>query len=205
MADTHEYPDGERHDRLRRSARALLDEGASPRNSGGALGVDALQLLYERASTPESAAEALRLLHELQTYQVELDLLYEQLQANEGEITEELTHYKTLFELAPAAYLMVAGNGEIIEGNQAAGTLFGETTGTLRGRSLFALLASGQDGLVNGLLAGPEKPASGTDGVSSTPVELPDHRQVMVRARPVATGEHTLMLLTETAKHAPGS
>ena len=116
MEDTHKYPNAESHDRLRRSARDLIDHGVPPPNRGGALSVDTLKLLYERASNPESAADASRLLHELQTYQVELDLLYEQVQANEHELSEELAQYRSLYEQAPAAYLILANDGDIIDG-----------------------------------------------------------------------------------------
>lgn len=191
MADTHGYSNVERHERLRRIARDLIDHGVPPRGHGGTLSVDALQLLYERASAPESAADTLKLLHELQTYQVELDLLYEQLQANEQEINEELAHYRSLYEQAPAAYLIVANDGVIIEGNEAAGMLFGKPDTDLAGKPLWALLAAGQEKTVNTLLADPGGP-----GVVNVPVELPDHRQVAVSSKPDAAGDSILMILT---------
>lgn len=168
MVKTHGYPNAEGHDRLRRSARDLIDHGVPPPSRGGALSVDALQLLYQRASSPDSAADALKLLHELQTYQVELDLLYEQLQANEQEIAEELAHYKALYELAPAAYLIVANDGMIIEGNEAAGALFGGSSEALSGKALHTLLAPGQQGAMEKLLSSPEGVEQGiTKGSSS--------------------------------------
>ncbi|OZB14247.1 MAG: hypothetical protein B7X58_08195, partial [Marinobacter sp. 34-60-7] len=103
MATTPTPTGADSDEQLRRNARHLLDQGASPRLRSGTLGVDALQLLYQRASEPESAADALRLLHELQTFQVELDLMYQQLQANEQDLTEELAHYRSLYDLAPVA------------------------------------------------------------------------------------------------------
>ncbi|MDL0432948.1 PAS domain S-box protein [Marinobacter sp. TBZ242] len=192
MADTHGYSNTERHERLRRSARDLIDHGVPPRNHGGTLSVDALKLLYERASSPESAADALKLLHELQTYQVELDLLYEQLQANEQEISEELAHYRSLYEQAPAAYLIVANDGRIIEGNEAAGVLFGKPDTDLAGKPLWALLAPGQEKAMDTLLGNPEE-----QGVVNVPVELPDRRQVAVSSRPATAGDSILMILTE--------
>lgn len=197
MADTHGYSSVERHDRLRRSARDLIDHGVPPRNHGGNLSVDALQLLYERASKPESAADALKLLHELQTYQVELDLLYEQLQANEHELSEELAHYRSLYEQAPAAYLIIANDGEIIEANQAAGVLFGESATELAGIALSALLAPGQEGVVNPLFRSP-----GEQTAANASVALPDHRRVEISVRSAAAGDSILMILTETTEHS---
>lgn len=203
MTNTHGYSEMERHDRLRRSARDLIDHGVPPRNHGGNLSVDALQLLYERASKPDSAADALKLLHELQTYQVELDLLYEQLQANEQEINEELTHYRSLYEKAPAAYLIVAKDGKIIEGNQAAGNLFGNHETDLAGMALSALLAPGQESVVTTLLS----KCAGQDATSSdtatTSVELPDRRGVSICSKPAAARDSLLMILTEATTHSP--
>lgn len=202
MADTHGYSNVERHDRLRRSARDLIDHGVPPRNHGGNLSVDALQLLYERASKPESAADALKLLHELQTYQVELDLLYEQLQANEHELSEELAHYRSLYEQAPAAYLIVANDGEIVEGNQAAGVLFDESIPNLVGMSLSALLAPDQQSVVDTLLRNPGGQGPGSKGSASALVELPDRRRVKISARSAADGDSILVILTETTEHS---
>ncbi len=201
MVKTHGYPNAESHDRLRRSARDLIDHGVPPSSRGGALSVDALQLLYLRASSPDSAADALKLLHELQTYQVELDLLYEQLQINEQEIAEELAHYKALYELAPAAYLIVANDGIVIEGNEAAGALFGGPSGTLSGKALHTLLAPGQEGAVDTLLSSPEGAEPGT---TKAFIELQDHRQLTVSARPDIAGGSILMILTEATTPSAG-
>ncbi len=198
MDDTHENPNAESHERLRRSARDLIDHGVPPPNHSGTLSVEALQLLYQRASKPESAADALKLLHELQTYQVELDLLHEQLQANEHEISEELAYYKSLYELAPAAYLIVANDGEIIEGNQAAGVLFDESAQPLTGKALYALLAPGQESAVNALLRKTKEQDSGKQGAASVSVELPDLRRLTITANSALSGDCVLMILTET-------
>ncbi|EON92054.1 putative PAS/PAC sensor protein [Marinobacter lipolyticus SM19] len=197
MDNTHGKPNSESHDRLRRSARDLIDHGVPPSNRGGSLSVDALQLLYQRASNPESAADALKLLHEMQTYQVELDLLYEQLQANEQEITEELAHYKSLYAQAPAAYLVVANDGEIIEGNQAADLLFGDSAQPLTGKPLSALLAPDQKGSVDALFRNTEEQGSGRQPTKSVVVELPDRRRLIINSRSAVSEDSILMILTE--------
>lgn len=197
MDNTHGKPNAELRDRLRRSATDLIDHDVPPPNHSGALSVDALQVLYQRASKPESAADALKLLHELQTYQVELDLLYEQLQANEQEITEELAHYRSLYAQAPAAYLIVANDGEIIEGNQAADVLFGESAQPLTGKPLRTLLAPDQRGSVDALLRNTKEPGSGRRPAESVAVELPDRRKLTINSRPAVSGDSILMILTE--------
>ena len=112
---------------LRLHAEKLIQDGAASvaKTGGGALGVEALELLYRRASDHEFAADGLKLLHELQTHQVELDLLLEQLQASEAELAEELAYYQTLYKLAPMAYLVVSRDGRVIDSNAAAGALLG--------------------------------------------------------------------------------
>ncbi|MGM0616330.1 MAG: PAS domain-containing protein [Pseudomonadota bacterium] len=112
---------------LRLNAETLIDDGKATVTNigGGALGVEALSLLYRRASDPDFAADALKLLHELQTHQVELDLLLEQLQTSETDLTEELAHYHMLYQFAPAAYLVVSRDGRLIESNAAADALLG--------------------------------------------------------------------------------
>lgn len=197
MTNTHGHPDDSNYDRLRRNARDLIDHGVPPQSRGGTLSVDALQLLYERASKPESAADAFKLLHELQTYQVELDLLYEQLQANELELNEELEHYKFLYEQAPAAYLIVANDGEIIEGNQAASELFGQSVAELPGKALNGLLAKGQDHRVTSLIR------EGREQKAILAVfDLPDQRRVSISAKSAAAGDGILMVVTKTTAPA---
>lgn len=128
---------------LRVHAEELIRDGADTvaKIGGGVLGVDALALLYRRASDPEFAADALKLLHELQTHQVELDLLLEQLQDSETELTEELAHYHALYKLAPAAYLVVSRDGRVIESNAAAVALLGCTPENSEEQTLSQYLA----------------------------------------------------------------
>ncbi|TVP54169.1 MAG: PAS domain S-box protein, partial [Halomonadaceae bacterium] len=82
---------------LRVNAEELIRHGGAPSIGAGVLGAEALELLYRRASNPNFAADGLKLLHELQTHQVELDLLHEQLQANEHELTKALDYYHALY------------------------------------------------------------------------------------------------------------
>ncbi|MGM0951421.1 MAG: PAS domain S-box protein [Pseudomonadota bacterium] len=197
MAGKPKYPNAEIHDRLRRSAENLIDKGVELPNHGGSLSVDALQLLYQKANTPDSAADALKLLHELQTYQVELDLLYEQLQSNEQEMTEELAHYRSLYEQAPVAYLIVANDGEIIESNQAAGVFFGVPSTALIGRAMASLLASGQENTLSTLIR--QSREQSQDAVTGS-VTLPDQRCLTINTRSAADGNSVQMVLTETSE-----
>jgi PAS domain S-box-containing protein len=121
---------------LRLEAEELLKDGAAPPTKGWPTGTNALSLLYTLASSPESAKDALKLLHELQVHQVELDLQHEHVEAARRELAEDLAHYKALFEAAPAGYFSVDSAGHILEGNLAGAELFGLGLDELGGRRL---------------------------------------------------------------------
>ena len=127
--------------KLRLDAEAHLRAGSAPPTKGWPTGVSALNLLHELASSPQSADDALKLLHELQVHQVELDLQHEQMEATHREISEDLARYQAFFQYAPVACLGVGPGGDILEGNVAAAGLFGIAHVDLRGRRVKSLLA----------------------------------------------------------------
>lgn len=65
MTTTEGLSWAENRAQLRLNAEALIHAGAArvAEIGGGALGVEALTLLYRRASDPDFAADALKLLH----------------------------------------------------------------------------------------------------------------------------------------------
>ena len=128
------------HVRLRLEAEGRLEEGTAPPTKGWPTGAKALSLLYSLASSPDSAQDALKLLHELQVHQVELDLQHEQVEISRREMAEDLARYKALFEAAPAGYFNVDSAGEILEGNLAGAELLGLGLGERSGRRLESLL-----------------------------------------------------------------
>lgn len=145
-------------DGLRREAEQRLSTGQAPASSGWTISAEALSLLYRLASAPDTADDALKLLHELQAYQVELDLQHRQLEANERELEQELARYRGLYEAAPVGYLILALEGQILEGNPAAAGLLGMDPDDLPGRRLDSFLAPngrpGLEGMLSGLRAG---------------------------------------------------
>ena len=106
--------------KLRQRAEELLEKGTAPFTRGGPAGTQALTLLHSLASAPETATNALKLLHELQVHQVELDLQHEQAEQECRQLTEDLTNYTALFELAPFAYLSLDREGLVIATNRSA-------------------------------------------------------------------------------------
>ncbi|ALP53569.1 hypothetical protein Tel_10730 [Candidatus Tenderia electrophaga] len=126
---------------LRHAAEASLKQGTTPPTKGWSISADTLTLLYRLASTPESAGDALKLLHELQAHQVELDLQHQQLEANEREFSHELERYKALFERAPFGYFVVSTDGLVIEANLTGAELFGVEPGDFGGNAIDSFLA----------------------------------------------------------------
>lgn len=122
MSDLSAEPTPEQ--RLRIEAERRLKHGTTEESKAFTLSSEALSVLYQLACSPESAAEGLKLLHELQTYQVELDLQNEQLLANELDSVKRLTLYQALYEFAPLGYFVTGPDGQIRQSNVACSSLF---------------------------------------------------------------------------------
>ncbi len=105
---------------LRSTAEERLDNGTAPSTRGWPTGMQALTLLHGLASAPATASDALKLLHELQVHQVELDLQHEQAEQDHRELAEDLSSYTALFDLAPFAYLTLDPEGLVIAANRSA-------------------------------------------------------------------------------------
>lgn len=131
---------------LRFHAEALLKSGLAPaRRAHHALGSDALAALSRMASSPAIASDCLKILHELQTHQIELDLQLEQNEINEREGARELARYKLFYEFAPMGYFIINREGLILEGNKAGAALLGLSAGDMDGCLLETFFA--QDSL----------------------------------------------------------
>ena len=127
---------------LRAEAESRLRNGTAPPNRGWTLSADALAILYKLASNSDSAGEGLKLLHELQAHQVELDLQHEQLEANEQEFAQELARYRSLYECAPVGYFVLTFDGDIVETNFEGARLFENTQEELLGNRFDTYVAA---------------------------------------------------------------
>ena len=178
----------QRHERLRVAAEALLRQGSAPPMRGSALGHDALALLYRLASEPTTAADALKLLHELQAHQVELDLQHEQLETNEREFADTLARYQALFSCAPVGYLVLSLQGRILESNTEAARLLGTEEAQMSGQPLASLLGAGGDLALAGLLKRLREGA--------------EHAHCQLRAEPA---DGSIVILQAAARIAPSA
>jgi len=128
---------------LRHVAEERLRDGIAPPAHGGwTTGVEALSVLHNLAGSPESAGDALKLLHELQVHQVELAMQHEQMEQSRAEVAEVLERYVERFDFAPVGYFTVEPDGTIVEGNLAGAELFALDRADLPGRSIESLVAA---------------------------------------------------------------
>jgi len=142
---------------LRHVAEELLRDGTPPPAHGWATGVDALSVLHNLAGSPESAADALKLLHELQVHQVELAMQHEQLEQSRAEVAESLERYVERFDFAPVGYFALEPDGRIVEGNLAGADLFEVDRADLPGRSVESLVAADSRANLRAVLSGLRK------------------------------------------------
>lgn len=126
---------------LRNKAELQLKTGTTPTGSERSMGVDALSLLHRLSSNSGRADDALKVLHELQIHQVELDLQHEEISAHEHVLEEDLKLYQALFECAPLAYCVVDPDGTVIKANTAAAELFAPNNAHMEGQSISAFLS----------------------------------------------------------------
>jgi len=110
---------------LRVKAEERLKSGNPPPTRGAFTGAQSLALLHRLASSPASAGDALKLLHELQVHQVELDLQHEQADEDRQQLALEMQSHAMLFDAAPFGYLTLDAEGKVVAANQIASTWLG--------------------------------------------------------------------------------
>lgn len=162
MTHSHAGPDPQAQLRLHALSRLTADQ---PEIAARANPLKALTVLYELASSAETAPDALALLHELQVHQVELELQDEELRRTRAETEATLARYAALYDLAPMAYLAVDAGLVVQEANAAAARLFGASGDELLGRSLAARLSPQGAAALGDLLSQVARDASAGGGL----------------------------------------
>lgn len=82
-----------------------------------------------------------RLVHDLETHQVELEMQNDELQRARTALELTALRYTELYEFAPVGYVALKADGKIAEANLAAAAIFGVERGFLVGRLLASLVA----------------------------------------------------------------
>lgn len=125
---------------LRERAKTLLQA------QGAGMGVAkdasvALRVLFDLAASPSTAHDALALLHELQVYQVELDLQNEELLSSRAELEAACDRQMQLRDASPGAQLVLDAQGCVLEGNALAEQHLHASGPKLAGKALIGWLA----------------------------------------------------------------
>ncbi|MDP3439782.1 MAG: EAL domain-containing protein [Azonexus sp.] len=103
---------------------------------------DRAEALLEKcpAVTAGEADASLKLLHELQVHQIELEMQNEGLRQAQAEIQAGLAGYADLYDLAPVAYLSLGRDGRIEQVNLLASSLLGMPPSQLEGKRFGAFV-----------------------------------------------------------------
>ena len=102
-----------------------VDPDAACRDTG--LSENSAQSAADLLSTvePTSPAQMWQALHELRLRQIELEVQNEELRRAQLAAEVARAHYRELYDLAPAGYLVVEDDGRIVEVNRCAAALLG--------------------------------------------------------------------------------
>ena len=109
---------------LRGRAAARLTGSAAGRGSA-AHGADALSVLHGLASSPETAADALTLLHELQVHQIELDMQAQELHESRADLEQALRRQLVLYDFQPGGCFTIDARLVLQELNQTGADMLG--------------------------------------------------------------------------------
>ena len=126
---------------LRQKAETSIRGGTAPATHGWTIGAASLALLHKLSSDPDTASDALKMLHELQVHQVELDLQQEHMNEDRLAIEQSTLRQFELYVFAPVAYFMVTSAGEIVEGNLLGARMIGVERDDLQSHNIIRLAA----------------------------------------------------------------
>lgn len=87
------------------------------------------ELLKNKSSvtaSPLTEAESLKLIHELQVHQLELEMQNEELVQAKKQAEEAIRKYSELYDFAPFGYFSILANGEIVQLNHAGAQMLGK-------------------------------------------------------------------------------
>jgi hypothetical protein len=161
----------------------------------------AFQVLHDLASSPSTGAAALALLHELQVYQVELDLQDEEMRRSRAELETTLSRQVQLYDFAPVGCFTVDRSTALRELNLTAASMLGGNRDQLLGRTLDAFLAPHSARALHVMLTGV------SDGAATEAEELQlsasrgPPRRVHASASRDPGGEHFLIAFVDVAGH----
>jgi PAS domain S-box-containing protein len=99
------------------------------------------QLRKDLTQSPPTPDQALRLVHELQVHQVQLELQNQSLLDLRVQLEQSLQRYTNLFDFAPIGHFTLTRDGIIEQGNLAGAAFLGLDRIQLKGRRMVSFLA----------------------------------------------------------------
>jgi diguanylate cyclase (GGDEF)-like protein/PAS domain S-box-containing protein len=95
----------------------------------------------QEKTQPLTRADTLRIIHDLQVHQIELEMQNEELMQARAEVEETYRQYTDLYDFAPVGYCTLGRDGTILEVNLAGATLLGVDRNKLIQRRLGLFVA----------------------------------------------------------------
>lgn len=124
---------------LRQRAQSRLS-GQSGLTNVAASAAAALSVLHKLASTPDTAAQALALLHELQVHQVEIEMQADELRTSLSGADAALDRQIQYHDSMPVACFNIDGSTRLLEVNQTGARWLGLDREALLGHTIHAFL-----------------------------------------------------------------
>ena len=156
---------------------------------GGAKAADLRQRAEERlgkrhpSRPPEGLGDAVRLVHELQVHQIELEIQNEELVRSRLEAETALQQYSELYDFAPVGYFTLARDGAIRQVNLTGARLLGMDRSVLVERRLGAFVADTDRPAFNSAIATAlEGAGEASCEVALARADAPVHLQLTVSA-----------------------
>ncbi len=125
------------------------------RMAASSLRAKAEELLKLKSGSTEAGqatVDILKLVHELEVYQIELELQNEALVHSNEQAQSATKKYFELYNFAPMGYFTTTKEGTIVESNQIGADILGEESLQLKGRPLISFIDAGSKSAFNGLL-----------------------------------------------------
>jgi signal transduction histidine kinase/CheY-like chemotaxis protein len=101
----------------------------------------------------EATQDVLRLIHELQVHQIELELQNEELRRARDELEASATRYSELYDFAPVGYVTLDAKSTILEINLVGSTLLGKDRARLVGERFASWVTPATRPALEGLLS----------------------------------------------------
>ena len=141
---------------LRLEAEVRLENGAVNSSFQWPVSMETLHCLLNQTGSPAGAELSLKVLHELhelQVFQVELDLIHRQMVNNELRLSEDLQLYQGVFAQLPQPCFILDPSGLVHSANLAAQALTdGQRAGVAVGEPLLKLLVKESQLLLHSVL-----------------------------------------------------